>query len=117
VFTFQTPSGNIQCSGGEDFGGTSDVICEIIQRNGPPALPQPAACPGPWGHRFSLSGRGPVTMDCGLFSSAGGGSEVAPYGVTGHWGDITCLSERTGFQCRNADGHGFFLSRARQSVF
>jgi hypothetical protein len=49
VFTFQTPSGNIQCSGGEDFGGTSDVICEIIQRNGPPALPQPAACPGPWG--------------------------------------------------------------------
>lgn len=118
VFLFQSPSGNIQCSAGQDFGDASDVVCEIIDRHGPAAAPRPAGCTGPWGHHFSMAGRGPVTMTCG--APAGGdtsGIGVAPYGETGRWGDIACTSERVGLTCRNADGHGFFLSRARQTVF
>jgi len=118
VFMFQTPSGNIVCSGGVDSGDISDVVCEIIQRNGPTALPRPAGCTTAWGHHFSMSARGQVQMSCGGPSVGGGrGLEVAPYGITGRWGDISCRSEQTGLTCTNADGHGFFLSRARQSVF
>lgn len=118
VFVFSTPSRNIECSVG--LGElTADIMCTIHERNGPTAAPQPAHCPGPWGHRFTLLERGPVQMDCG---GPGAGNtaafvEIAPYGETGQFGLITCLSQRTGFECRNGDGHGFFLSRARQNIF
>ena len=55
-------------------------------------------------------------MRCGPPGGAPGG-DVAQYGQTGRFGGITCLSSQQGFECRNADGHGFFLSRKRQSVF
>lgn len=118
VFPFSTPSRNIECTVG--LGETSaDIMCTIHERNGPPAMPQPAHCAGPWGHHFTLLERGFVQMTCGGPGSKNTASnvELAPYGETGRFGDITCLSERTGFQCRNADGHGFFLSRASQYVF
>ena len=38
------------------------------------------------------------------------------YGRTGEVPGISCRSSREGLECRNADGRGFFLSRARQSV-
>ena len=118
VFMFQTPSGNVVCSGGVDTGDISDVMCEIIERNGPPAQPRPAGCSAAWGHHYSMPSRGPVEMACGGPRARGGrGVEVAPYGVTGRWGKISCRSEQTGLTCTNADGHGFFLSRARQAVF
>ncbi|WP_172294221.1 DUF6636 domain-containing protein [Pseudoruegeria sp. HB172150] len=116
VFSFETPSGNIECSVG--IGRNSaDIICEIIQKNGPPARPWPADCAQVWGHRFMLRERGPVEMQCAPPPKNLSYSDKAPYGVTGEFGGITCLSERTGFQCSNLDGHGFFLSRARQSVY
>lgn len=118
VFPFKTPSGNIECSVG--IGRDSaDIICEIHQRQDPPAAPRPAGCTGPWGHHFELLERGPVRMRCGApgSKSTAPGVDIAEYGQTGQFGDITCLSQRTGFECRNADGHGFFLSRRRQSVF
>jgi hypothetical protein len=116
VNLFRTPSGNIQCSAGEDFDG-ADLRCEIRERSGPPALPRPAECPGAWGHRFVLLDRGPVRMECGDAGPAYGPVEVAPYGRQGRWGGITCLGSEQGFECRNLDGRGFFLSRARQAVF
>jgi hypothetical protein len=56
-------------------------------------------------------------MRCAPLSRSKAGFDRADYGVTGAFGDITCHSARTGFECRNAEGRGFFLSRARQSVF
>lgn len=115
VFMFQTPSGNIVCSVGRE-PGFSDVACSIATREGPPAMPRPPGCAGPWGHRFVMTDRDPPYMECGA-PMAGSGVEVAPYGETGTFGGITCESSRAGLSCRNARGHGFFLSRARQSVF
>lgn len=116
VFMFQTPSGNIVCSVG--LGAASaDVLCQIVERNGPPALPQPLACAATWGHEFMLFETGPTQMRCGNRPGRAPGVEVAPYGETGRFGDITCISTQQGFECRNRDGHGFFLSRARQTVF
>lgn len=118
VTPFKTPSGNIECGIGQGEG-PPDLQCNIFERSGPPALPKPASCSGPWGHVFVLLARGPVQMECrdpGRPSTATG-IDVAPYGVSADWGGIQCKSSAEGFQCSNADGHGFFLSRARQSVF
>lgn len=117
IFPIRTPSGNIGCSAGVGDGtASSDIICEIVERSGPPAAPRPGGCAGAWGHIFWLKERGPVQMQCGPARGRPGG-DVAEYGQTGRFGAITCLSGREGFECRNADGHGFFLSRKRQSVF
>ena len=116
VFSFETPSGNIQCSVGLSGGG-SDIICDIVQKTGVPPLPRPPTCTQAWGHRFSMLERGFVQMECAPFPQDFEVPEKAPYGVTGSWGGIRCLSETTGLQCQNADGHGFFLSRRVQTVY
>ena len=116
VWSFETPSENIQCSVGQE-ADFSDISCTIIERSGPPALPRPANCAAGWGHVFSMGDRGPVEMMCALTSRDKGAQERAEYGVTGSFGGITCHSSRKGLQCTNRDGHGFFLSRRRQSVF
>lgn len=116
VWTFETPSENIQCTVGEGPAG-SDLECTIIDRNGPPAAPRPAGCRQDWGHSFFMRDRGPVEMLCEGLSRNKDGFDTAEYGVTGNFGGFTCHSSRKGLECRNMDGHGFFLSRARQTVF
>jgi hypothetical protein len=116
VWTFETPSENIQCSVGEE-ANASDLYCVIIERNGPPALPKPADCAEEWGHSFFMKDHGPVQMICERFSRNKDAFDRAEYGVTGTFGGFRCDSSAKGLECRNLDGHGFFLSRARQSVF
>ncbi|MFA3915837.1 DUF6636 domain-containing protein [Ruegeria hyattellae] len=116
VWTFETPSENIQCVVGEG-ASTSDLECTIIQRHGPPALPRPASCASDWGHSFLMYDTGPVQMLCAPLSHNRDGFDRAEYGITGQFGGFTCHSSRKGLDCRNLDGHGFFLSRAVQSVF
>ncbi|MFN4155365.1 MAG: DUF6636 domain-containing protein [Paracoccaceae bacterium] len=117
VFGFSTPTRNIECSVGLERD-SADLRCTIHDKSGPDPRPRPADCPGPWGHHFWLDERGPVKMVCGGPGAKNSARhiDIADYGVTGRFGDITCLSERTGFQCRNADGHGFHLSRAKRTV-
>ena len=42
---------------------------------------------------------------------------VLPYGQNWQRAGLTCISEQSGMSCRKARGHGFALSRAKQSVF
>lgn len=116
VFMFETPSGNIQCTVGVEVNH-ADISCDIVQRSGPPAAPRPANCGAAWGHTFTMLQRGPVQMECAFPPRDFEISEKARYGVTGSWGGLSCRSETTGLTCRNADGHGFFLSRRAQQVF
>ena len=70
------------------------------------------------GYEFSMREHGAVTVKC---------SQVAPsvtlpgnavrYGGAARYDGIVCRSSTSGLECRNADGHGFFLSRGRQSAF
>ena len=106
VWTFETPSENIQCSVGEDFEVLSDIHCTIIERSGPPAA-----------HAFYMKEEGPAELLCETLDRNKDGFDRAEYGVTGEFGGFTCQSSRKGLECRNRDGHGFFLSRARQSIF
>jgi hypothetical protein len=116
VWTFETPSENIQCSVGESLEG-SDLACTIIERSGPPAAPRPAGCTSDWGHDFFMRDRGPVQLLCQPLHRGRDGFDRAEYGVTGQFGGFTCTSSTSGLECRNLDGHGFFLSRARQLAF
>lgn len=117
VWTFETPSQNIQCSVGEDFDTETDIFCTIIQRRDPPAIPRPASCKADWGHDFTLREYGPAKMLCRPLNRSKGGFDTAEYDVTADLGGIICSSSRKGLRCTNRDGHGFFLSRAVQSVF
>jgi hypothetical protein len=116
VFGFETPSGNIDCTVGLE-ANMSDIHCIIAERNGPPARPAPVDCNGHWGHDFLMRDRGPVLMLCEDVLRNETWADKAQYGVRGRFGGITCQSSEKGFECRNRDGHGFFLSRARQQVF
>lgn len=116
VFTFETPSGNIDCSVGVG-AGPSDIICTIHERNGPPAAPRPAGCGSDWGHTFSMRNRGPAQILCEPKGENHQMYERAEYGVTGRMPGIDCTSSRQGLECINEDGHGFFLSRASQRLF
>ncbi|MGV8987513.1 MAG: DUF6636 domain-containing protein [Cypionkella sp.] len=118
VSPFKMPSGNIECYVGTGEG-PSDISCTIFQRSNAPVLPRPAACTAGWGNIFSMTSRGPAQMECG---NPGGpntapGVPVATYGQSGNFDGIVCTSSRQGLECRNADGHGFFLSRAQQKLW
>jgi hypothetical protein len=62
---------------------------------------------------------GTVTVKCGRFprSTFSGVDNAVRYGGTVKYGGIVCSSSTSGLECRNADAHGFFLSRRRQSIF
>lgn len=113
-YGFQTPSGNIYCNGAV-IG--SSIDCQIVERSGTPPLPKPASCKKSWGHSFALDATGPARMNCEKKPTRVNYSMEAPYGETGEFGDITCISEKTGLTCRNQSGHGFVLSRRQQKLF
>lgn len=113
-YGFMTPSGNIHCNGAVEV---SEISCTIVEISGPPALPKPQACDGIWGHTFNLGARGTTVLSCSTPPERVDYTDIAPYGETGDFGDITCASETTGLTCRNADGHGFSLSRRSQRMF
>lgn len=117
IMPMRTPSGNIECSVGLE-ANFADVRCRIHNRQGSPASKKPQGCTGAWGHNFELDEQGPVRMTCG---GAGPKNElpgvfVIEYGQTEDFGDIRCISQMTGLTCTNSDGHGFFLSRKRQTI-
>ncbi len=113
-YGFMTPSGNIYCNGAVEV---SEISCTIVERSGPPAQPRPGSCSAAWGHTFKLGAAGQATMSCANPPSRVDYTDIAPYGVTGRFGDITCQSESAGLTCRNPSGHGFFLSRGKQEMF
>ncbi|MAQ85631.1 MAG: hypothetical protein CMH12_20615 [Maritimibacter sp.] len=115
---FETPSGNIECT--MVFrANASYIVCTIVQRNpGPTALPRPADCTGYWGHSFTMLDTGPASLRCEPTPPRDTWIEgKLNYGETAPYRGLTCTSTASGLQCVNTDGHGFFLSRARQAVF
>lgn len=116
VWTFSTPSENIQCSVGVG-ASSSDMICEIIARRGTAALPKPTNCGSDWGHVFVMRDTGTVKMECGPAEDAGPGQHILEYGTDETFDGFRCKSSTKGLECRNRDENGFFLSRREQIVF
>src|SRR3954467_5306642 len=102
---FSTPSTNISCV---YFAPT--LRCDI--RNGlSPKAPRPPGCPSytDWGQGLTLNARRAGIVCAG--DTALGATNVLAYGRMWQRGSVTCRSRAAGLTCRNARGHGFFLSR------
>jgi hypothetical protein len=116
TFFFRTPSNNIHCAY-DDYDGRAEVRCDI-QSFKPGATPRPADCDLEWGDSFAIGEDDRIgVMLCHGDTVIMPDAEVLPYGSSWSEGGLSCLSETSGLTCRNAMGHGFSLSRAKQRVF
>jgi hypothetical protein len=107
---FTTPSRNIGC-----IGDRTSLRCDIaVTATRPP--PKPRSCQYDWGNYFELRPTGRPRRLC-VSDSALGNRPILRYGRTLRLGRISCTSRTSGLTCRNADGHGFFLSRQRVRLF
>jgi hypothetical protein len=114
VVSFRMPSKNIECA--ELTGARATLRCDI--RSGvKPLPPKPASCEFDWGAGYVMARRGRAHVSCVSDSVHSPSARVLRYGTTWRRDGFTCLSRRVGLRCRNASGHGFFLSRERSYAF
>jgi hypothetical protein len=108
------PSRNIECAEFTDARRT--LRCDI--RSGlKPLPPRPASCEFDWGAGFIMGRRGRAHVSCVSDSVHSPSARVLRYGTTWRRDGFVCRSSRAGLRCRNAAGHGFFLSRQHSFAF
>jgi hypothetical protein len=114
----QTPSHNIFCMASPAMEGqpTPELRCDIRQMTTRPPRP-PANCPESWGDAFFIDPTGPGKLMCHGDTVTNPSYPVLAYGRTWSVYGFACLSQTTGLTCRNAQGHGFSISREAQKVF
>jgi len=118
---FKTPSDNIHCMVEEivDEGRDPAVIlrCDMQRLDSPPS-PPPADCDLEWGSTFFLR-PGDAISELGCVGDTVRKDEwpVLAYGSTWEGNGFSCISRRDGLTCTNPGGHGFRLSRAKQTLF
>ncbi|MGV8987395.1 MAG: DUF6636 domain-containing protein [Cypionkella sp.] len=112
---FHSPTGNISCL--FDVARVVNVRCDMAQLNRSFTTP-PDDCDLEWGDSFSVAeGDRRGGLICHGDTVADPSAEVLDYGSTLSFGEVSCVSVRTGMTCQNAKGHGFALSRKSQSLF
>ena len=112
---FRSPSGNIRCY----VGPGTTLRCSIAQASYARRLQERCLRPNGSGvdwHGFELgsSGKGAVTCSGGILynpATQRPSYRLLPYGATWRHAGFTCTSRITGVTCRNAAGHGLFVSR------
>jgi len=101
---FRSPTGNIGCA-----YAAGELRCDV--RDGvKPLPPAPKSCDYDWGQGFWLHETGKASIVCAGDTALGNG-KVLPYGQTWKRDGLSCASSSDGFRCKNAAGHGFFISR------
>jgi hypothetical protein len=112
---FHSPSGNIRCY----VGPGTTLRCSIAQASYAQELQERCLHPNGSGvdwHGFELRprGKGAVTCSGGILynpSTQRPSYSLLPYGTSWRRAGFTCTSQTTGVTCRNAGGHGLFVSR------
>jgi hypothetical protein len=111
---FQSPSKNIACAY-FDYDKQNTLRCDIaVMDNKPRRRP---GCDLEYGQAFEMSAIGAAARICYGDTVIDKSLPVIGYGETWQRGGFTCKSEQSGITCRNADQHGFSLSRAKQELF
>jgi hypothetical protein len=117
---FQTPSHNIQCL--YQDGASASVFCGIKSGLKPPP-PRKRCKEGDPTDKLILMTKTGRASEPSCWGDPGPigypGLPVLAYGHSRVWaaGGLRCSSSFEGLTCRNAAGHGFFLSRARSRRF
>jgi hypothetical protein len=112
--SFMSPTGNIACV---LFSDTHNSARCDIREFSPSHTEPPPDCGLDWGGSYEVFDTGPAVLACvgdTIFLEFG---PVLDYGEQISAGSIVCRSERTGMTCTNQAGHGFTLTRARQTLF
>jgi hypothetical protein len=113
IVRFQTPSKNIGCIYSAGLGRRTYLRCDILSGLRPePKRP----CPVDW-TGFSMTAKSRATATCAGDTTYDRAARIVPYGGTWHQRGFACTIRRVGLRCRNATGHGFFLSRTRSYGF
>jgi hypothetical protein len=133
VIGFQSPSKNILCifSNQVENSGGGNVACQISQFT--PSFdkayalsrdPENKSCVPSELNLYEISLNSQAGQNsCGIIDLAQtmldepSKFSTLPYGSNFQKFGITCLSEPTGVTCKNAAGHGFSLSKAKQQIF
>jgi Bacterial SH3 domain len=113
---FHTPTDNIHCMG-SNYDDGPNLRCDLRQISNPLPI-APADCPLSYGDAYVITQNASVgALFCHGDTVEMQGSPVLPYGAVWQAFGFTCRSATDGLTCNNASGHGFFLSRIRQTVF
>ncbi len=110
---FQMPSRNLVC--GAYTGPLPAFLRCDIGTGLVPKPSRPKGCKFDFGGTLTLSAKGRARIGCVSDAVLPDPTKapVLAYGKTWKAGPFKCKSARTGVTCRNAAGHGFFLSRQR----
>jgi hypothetical protein len=116
---FRSPSGNISCA---YVAHPGILFCNIEQSSYHQTLQDRCMRPDGSGvdwHGFELGAarKGQVTCSGGLLVMGTVHYVRVPYGASWRRGTIACASRVTGVTCRNAAGHGVFVSRESWRVW
>ena len=114
---FRTPSGNIGCGFDHFTNEPAHLRCDIRSRLRNPPPVKPRGCDLNWGDSLEMSRTGRAVMVCHGDTAISLRSRILTYGTPWSREGFSCRSETTGLTCRNAAGHGFFLSRERWRTF
>ncbi len=112
---FRSPTGNISCL--IATGDYAEARCDMRSLT-PSFTTPPAECDLDWGSSFAIglsSRRGELA--CVGDTVADPSAVELSYGQTLSLGGFDCTSERSGMTCTNPAGHGFTVSKARQTLF
>lgn len=112
-FWFQTPSHNIAC-----IGDSKSIRCDtrFVTKYSQPQY-KPEGCDLDWGP-LGMGPTGRAHILCVGDTALNAKAKVLRYGASKlYGGKFRCSSHTTGLRCQNRSGHGFFISRQKQSIF
>jgi hypothetical protein len=113
LFSFQTPSHQIGCVGDAHY-----IRCDTryATKYAQPRY-KPKGCDLDWGP-LSMGPRGKAGVICAGDTALDRHAPVLGYGKSRLYaGKFRCTSRTSGLRCQNRSGHGWFLSRQKQSIF
>jgi hypothetical protein len=112
---FKTPKRSISCAY-IAFDDVRTLRCDITGMTNAPT-PKPKSCDFDWGSYFGMDPTGRSRRLCVSDTPQDPRFPTLAYGRTWKRGGFTCRSRTTGVRCTNRSGHGFVISRAKQTLF
>jgi hypothetical protein len=112
---FHAPAGNITCL--ISLGEYAEARCDMKHLT-PSFTAAPVGCALNWGKSFSIAADDPIgQIPCVGDAAIDPAGAVLGYGETISLWMFTCTSRKSGITCTNGSGHGFTISKAKQTLF